>query len=158
MNPLERPIELIKSKWALRHRFIERHIISERWKWLWDSTMRRLFTPLREPNFILYFLFFILGIGAIGAWIEVYKNGQTHNFFISLATFSVTLTAASLAETILATSRKKKNDETSRLLFPFLCLAIVPILGSISTILSSDTIHGGLPQLAFTYLALLFCG
>jgi len=79
-------------------------------------------------KFVLYFLFCILGISAAGPWSEVDNGWKSPMFLKALAIFSITLTAATLADVIIGdVSDKEERVKPDVLRFVYLCFAGVTI-------------------------------
>ncbi len=116
------------------------------WKKLIGILVTNLTTPFQHPVFVFYFTFFILGIGGTGVWFEMLNDSTSQvtqetrqtSILFAIATYSLTLSAASLAELYLP---KKEGSETIKpeTKFIYLCFAIIPIAGSLYTLYRGPT-------------------
>jgi hypothetical protein len=131
------------------------------WRKLFKLLVKSIFTPLQHPVFVFYFIFFIVGIGGTGIWNEIVKKSpatvstgsQQIALLLSLATYSLTLSAASLAELYLSKdSQDEPIDQDTR--FMYLCFALIPIAGSLIT-LCKQSIETQSTQIIATLSALL---
>lgn len=99
MDDLEIPIKI--SKWRKLKEFLE----------------NRSLTPFDHPEFIIYFLFVIIGFGGFGLWISLYQEFNNdffnhRNIILSIGSYFVALMATGSIELIFI-----KEKSIKRILF-----------------------------------------
>jgi hypothetical protein len=133
-----------------------------RWRTLLGNLLKRQFKPLFDPIFVLYFFIFIIGIGAAGVWLEYFEYQQLEETTIearnallfALATYSIVLSAASLAELFLRNSEEQDEVLDKDIRFAHLCLGVVAVIGSLSTFFDQSAYSFEI-QLSATALSLI---
>jgi len=95
--------------------------------YLWDTGL----SPWGRTCFVMYFIFFILGFSAIGPWSELFNNKDVmgYNTLKSFCVFSLTLSAATMADVIMGDLRDKQDRVSAKTIrFVYLC-AFLSIMG-----------------------------
>lgn len=88
-----------------------------KWEKLKEFLDNRITTPLEHPEFIIYFLFVIIGFGGFGLWISLYIEFNTEvfnhkNIILSIGSYFVALMATGSIELIFI-----KEESIKRILF-----------------------------------------
>jgi hypothetical protein len=100
------------------------------WYFFVREIFLRFYLPFGSVRFVFYFLVIVLGIGGIGAWILYFNNEVIYQFYYSLATFSLTLAAATFADVTLIKNNGNSEDYFSGdlpeiVVFPYNCIFII---------------------------------
>lgn len=87
---------------------------TRRWAALRRELALRLFEPFEHPTFVFYFFGIVLGVGGVGAWVELFKlfqqQGTTNpldGLLTSLITFCFALVGTSCTQLIIEESESK---------------------------------------------------
>ena len=95
---------------------MDREARSRFWRWtvLWRDISDRFRDPPEHPTFIFYFLFLVLGLGAAGTWVELFKYWRSTNasepldgLITSLVTFFFALIGTSCTQIIIDDTESK---------------------------------------------------
>lgn len=110
--------------------------VFEDWFIFLREILHRFYAPFGSVRFVFYFLVIVLGVGGIGAWIVFFKNSSSHQFYYSLATFSLTLAAATFADVTLIKNNGDTDDFFSDdlpeiVVFPYNCIFIIIFVCSV---------------------------
>lgn len=108
--------------------FKKMNLFFKLWTDLLKELSNRLIEPLKSPNFVLYFIVIVIGVGGIGPWITLANKGQVSELYYSIATFSLTLASASFADVVLYRNRNNSFDENKNydiLTFPYTCIFFI---------------------------------
>lgn len=121
--------------------------MSNKWNSLGGTIKHRFKEPCARPEFIIYFLFFICLMGALGQWIELFQSNGGERFWISLATFALTLGSVSVADAQLSENKEVKYVKTLALLY--IVFYIILVAFAILTFLRQGIVY-------FSVLSVLF--
>ena len=92
--------EAIKSKWTL----------------LGEYFSEQLKTPLKHPEFIFYFLFILIGFGAVGVWTTLGIESNSHagrddkNIILSIIGYGLPIIAAGSVDLIFTKEKYLRNS------------------------------------------------
>jgi len=108
------------------------------WIDLFKELANRLIDPVQSPNFILYFIVIVIGVGGIGPWINLAKKNNLPEFYYSVATFALTLASASFADVVLYRNRNNSIDENKNydmLTFPYTCIFFITAASAVFSLI-----------------------
>lgn len=84
------------------------------WKSFLSDVLQRLKQPFRHPSFGMYFVFFMLGVGGIGVWLELIKAILNPTFEAkmlvprSLSTYLLAVIATAAADLVMSEEQTKR--------------------------------------------------
>ena len=109
------------------------------WWILIKDLLKRIFVPLKEPPFVIYFLIIILGIGGLGFWhTRYYKNEQDKLILAqSLATYLIAIVSGAFADFYFKKKKSERRDKSGQeasetISSSLLAIALAVFLGSLS--------------------------
>ena len=107
--------------------------MTNKWQRPWQKLMADFLiriSSILEPSRFLYCLFIVIGVGGLGAWLQV---GDVGLFHYNLATYALAISAAGAVELVLPV----KTDTSMRMLG--LSLGIIAVAASLFSLRSEWT-------------------